>query len=243
MDRFQKSVRDFHKAIEVPVSPNEPAIRHGELRASLIMEEAFETACALVGTSRAQSIAHQQIVAVLQKKAQDGDDGKPDLAEAIDGVCDVVVVALGTAEEIGVDIEPFFNEVMKANLAKAGGPVREDGKRLRPEGWTPPDIEDVLAQAIARWKLYGAVEPPDPMLEATTASVSIYEQVKRSIKWLFDCWAPRENAIYGRPNNYISMSREQRLAYAVEHMPYASREMIECAYDEYMTEKRETVVK
>lgn len=29
-------------------------------------------------------------------------------------------------------------------MLDADGPVREDGKRLKPDGWTPPDIKGVL---------------------------------------------------------------------------------------------------
>ena len=36
-------------------------------------------------------------------------------------------------------------EVHRANMAKAGGPRRhEDGKLLKPVGWSPPDIEGEL---------------------------------------------------------------------------------------------------
>ena len=73
----------------------------------------------------------------------------PDLVEAIDGLCDIAVVTYGTAEDIGVDLEPFFDEVMRSNFAKVGGPVREDGKHLKPPGWTSPDIAGVLAKMIA----------------------------------------------------------------------------------------------
>jgi predicted HAD superfamily Cof-like phosphohydrolase len=31
-------------------------------------------------------------------------------------------------------------------MAKAGGPKRADGKQLKPEGWTPPDLAPILAE-------------------------------------------------------------------------------------------------
>ena len=40
-------------------------------------------------------------------------------------------------------------------MAKAGGPLREDGKRLKPPGWTPPDIAGVLAGRVTT--------PTDPL--------------------------------------------------------------------------------
>jgi hypothetical protein len=48
-----------------------------------------------------------------------------------------------------VDLEPFFAEVHRTNMAKVGGPVRPDGKKLKPEGWQPPDIAGILRAQIA----------------------------------------------------------------------------------------------
>ena len=44
----------------------------------------------------------------------------------------------------GVDLDEIFAEVHRANLAKAGGPVRIDGKILKPEGWKPPRVRELL---------------------------------------------------------------------------------------------------
>ena len=114
-------VREFHEALEIPVAVT-PKIRRGELRAALIEEEAAET-CAAIRAG--------------------------DLVGAIDGLCDVLCVVYGAALEFGVDLGPFWSEVHRTNMAKKGGPVREDGKRLKPEGWTPPDLKGVLRELQA----------------------------------------------------------------------------------------------
>lgn len=114
----QLDVENFHSALDIPIGET-PAIRRGELRASLIEEEAAETCEAI----RAGN-----------------------LVEAIDGLCDLLCVTYGAAIEFGVDLAPFWLEVHRTNMAKVGGPVREDGKRLKPEGWTPPDIAGVLKE-------------------------------------------------------------------------------------------------
>lgn len=67
-----------------------------------------------------------------------------DFVEVVDGCIDTVVVAIGMLVAFGVDPRPFWNEVHANNLTKAGGPVSSDGKRLKPPGWTPPDIAGLL---------------------------------------------------------------------------------------------------
>jgi predicted HAD superfamily Cof-like phosphohydrolase len=47
---------------------------------------------------------------------------------------------------MGVDLQPFFEEVHRANMTKAGGPKREDGKQLKPVNWRPPDMAAVLTR-------------------------------------------------------------------------------------------------
>lgn len=114
-------VREFHEALDIPVGTT-PKVRRPELRASLIEEEARETVEAI---------------------------RSGDLVQSIDGLCDLLCVVYGAALEFGIDLSPFWDEVHRTNMAKAGGPVREDGKRLKPEGWTPPALDAVLNRLLA----------------------------------------------------------------------------------------------
>jgi predicted HAD superfamily Cof-like phosphohydrolase len=50
------------------------------------------------------------------------------------------------AQLLGCDLDPFFREVHRTNMAKVGGPIRADGKRLKPEGWQPPRIREMLIE-------------------------------------------------------------------------------------------------
>jgi predicted HAD superfamily Cof-like phosphohydrolase len=118
MHSVQRDVSDFHRVVVGIDDPDMPAIRRPELRAELIREEAHETVDAIEAG---------------------------DLIGAIDGLCDLLCVVYGAAAEFGVDLEPFWDEVHRTNMAKAGGPLRADGKRLKPPGWTAPDIAGVLA--------------------------------------------------------------------------------------------------
>lgn len=45
---------------------------------------------------------------------------------------------------LGIDLRPFFREVHRTNMLKLSGPVREDGKKLKPPDWMPPRIEAML---------------------------------------------------------------------------------------------------
>jgi len=148
----QSQVQQFHfKILEGPISPAEPKIRNAELRAKLILEEAFETAVALLGRKRASAVI-DEFSDNLACEAEEKGDTAPDLEEAIDGVVDTLYVCYGTAEDIGVDLEPFFDEVHAANMRKRD-PGRKQaasknplGKGIKPEGWVGPDIKGVLAR-------------------------------------------------------------------------------------------------
>ena len=68
-----------------------------------------------------------------------------DSEEVVDGLIDIIVVALGTLDAFGVDSQKAWDEVLKANLAKEVGvkPERPNPLGLpdliKPEGWTAPN--------------------------------------------------------------------------------------------------------
>ncbi len=66
---------------------------------------------------------------------------KDNLVEMANGGADAIVVILGTMVNAGIDMRPIWDEVHRTNMLKVDGPIREDGKRLKPEGWKPPEIE------------------------------------------------------------------------------------------------------
>lgn len=68
-----------------------------------------------------------------------------DRLETLDALLDFIVVTVGAIHSGGYDAEGGWKEVMNTNLAKIDketGKVRkrEDGKVLKPQGWTPPDL-------------------------------------------------------------------------------------------------------
>ena len=68
-----------------------------------------------------------------------------DQKEQLDALIDILVVTIGAIHSAGFDAEGAWKEVMRTNFAKIDkdtGKVRkrEDGKVLKPLGWTAPDL-------------------------------------------------------------------------------------------------------
>ena len=72
-----------------------------------------------------------------------------DQVETVDALIDILVVTIGALHSMGADAEGAWKEVMQTNfnkIDKKTGKVikREDGKVLKPDGWTPPNLKDFL---------------------------------------------------------------------------------------------------
>jgi predicted HAD superfamily Cof-like phosphohydrolase len=102
-----------------------------DLRRTLLREEFEETIAALD---------------VVRAHVAAGDDVTlDDLAAVGHELADLLYVTYGTFLALGLPADAVFTEVHRANLAKAAGPRRADGKQLRPEGWQPADVAAVIA--------------------------------------------------------------------------------------------------
>lgn len=119
----QELVADFHKAFDIPSNdiPTNPDNSVKIRRLNLIAEEVCELFDAIV---------------------------ENDLVKVADGLADVLYVVYGTAVEYGIDLDPVFEEVHRSNMTKIGGEKREDGKVLKPENFSPPDIANIIKQQI-----------------------------------------------------------------------------------------------
>lgn len=71
-----------------------------------------------------------------------------DLAGQVAECGDLLYVVYGTLIELGVEAAPVTDLIHDANMAKVGGPVRFDGKILKPPGWKPADIEGEVRRQI-----------------------------------------------------------------------------------------------
>jgi predicted HAD superfamily Cof-like phosphohydrolase len=74
-----------------------------------------------------------------------------DKVEQLDALVDILVVTMGAIRAAGWDGEAAWKEVMDTNFAKIDpttGKVikREDGKVLKPEGWTAPELSQFIGE-------------------------------------------------------------------------------------------------
>ncbi|HVC35205.1 MAG TPA: nucleotide pyrophosphohydrolase [Chloroflexota bacterium] len=112
----QRAVAEFHRVMGISAA-EEPTMltpERGNFRCRLIEEEVTE----------------------LREATR-----QSDWLAMVDALVDIIYVAYGTGVELGVDLEPFFDEVHRANLRKIGASA--GGKSIKPPGWVPPDLEQV----------------------------------------------------------------------------------------------------
>jgi predicted HAD superfamily Cof-like phosphohydrolase len=86
---------------------------------------------------------------LLEEEMKEYEQGeyKNDLENIAKELADIIYIVCGTAVSYGIPLDKVFDAVHASNMAKLidGKPIRrDDGKILKPEGWTPPDIKKVL---------------------------------------------------------------------------------------------------
>jgi len=136
--------------LPAPAKPVPLAQYNGELRCALIEEEAREFRDAWAARDR---------------------------LEMIDALCDLLYVTAGAAVEMGVELRPFFEEVHASNMRKIGGPVRADGKHLKPPGWTPPDLQRVYRDRYDP-------DPDDPQGREPSLSLEVERPARALLGWM-----------------------------------------------------------
>lgn len=122
----QTQIREFREACDLNVAPapqlpNQAALR---LHHKLLAEEVAEF-----------------YQAILDK----------DPEQVLDALGDIVYLAYGAAVDAGYDLDAAVDEIHRSNMAKVmpDGTVRRrsDGKILKPDGWTPPDLSRFVEES------------------------------------------------------------------------------------------------
>lgn len=68
-----------------------------------------------------------------------------DRVEMFDALLDIVVVTVGAMHSLGVDARGGWDEVIRSNMSKVDAATgklikREDGKILKPDTYSPPEL-------------------------------------------------------------------------------------------------------
>jgi NTP pyrophosphatase (non-canonical NTP hydrolase) len=126
MNPLVASLLEFNQAFDIPKldSPDIGSDELIELRIKLLREEVEEYA----------------------EAARAGD-----LVEVLDALADIGYILAGTILNHGMQniYDDAFNEVHRSNMAKlVDGKVlrREDGKVMKPQGWTPPQLAQFVSK-------------------------------------------------------------------------------------------------
>ena len=123
----QRAVAEFHADLHLPLAEQPTMLAPNRLRfrCSLLEEEVEEL----------REAANQENWLAIT-----------------DALVDILYFTYGTAVEMGLDLQPFFDEVHRANLAKT--PAQHGEKPAKPAHWSPPDLERVFRQ------VYGPIPIP-----------------------------------------------------------------------------------
>ncbi|MDO4263440.1 MAG: hypothetical protein Q4C67_04510 [Deinococcus sp.] len=146
-------MRSFHAAIGEP-APQQPALPSAGLlriRRTLLDEEWAEV---------------QEELDLLEARLAAGEAREPaaELHRLAHELTDLLYVTYGTLVQLGIDPAATFAAVHQANLGKVGGPLRADGKLLKPPGWQPADVRSVL-ERLSQAQATVPTEPAEPVPE------------------------------------------------------------------------------
>jgi predicted HAD superfamily Cof-like phosphohydrolase len=115
-------------------------------------QEKFMRACdqTVAELNQSQFNLYVQLIGEETGELADAINNK-NTVETLDALIDILVVTIGAIHSMGADGEGAWKEVMRTNFAKIDretGKVRkrEDGKVLKPVGWTPPELAPFVGE-------------------------------------------------------------------------------------------------
>lgn len=132
-----KDVAEFNQAFDYPVhlTPRMPSGSVRQLRINLIEEEFGEFV---------EADLHGDIIGVA------------------DGLADLLYVIYGAAHAYGIPIYEVFQEVHRSNMTKVWpdgvNRRREDGKTLKPDSYSPANINAVLLNHMEKMRCQANTE-------------------------------------------------------------------------------------
>lgn len=150
---MQCHLEAFHRKFGLTVNskPTTVSRKDALLRCNLILEELKELIEASgfeIDNSNSWEILNVD-ENIYQNGFRYGDTHKQDIVGIADAIADLLYVVFGAAVTYGIDAQAVFDEVHRSNMTKVweDGTVHrreEDGKILKPLGYSPARIKEVL---------------------------------------------------------------------------------------------------
>lgn len=142
----QTDVKEFFRiaGYEYRLTPGSDIETHADVRRIIrcIFEEAFELLEEAFGHCQSSveqlEYLREELFALISRGIEPLSQNWPKIAREC---IDIEYYTEGLLLRLGIKSQPVWDLVHAANMKKAGGPRREDGKLLKPEGWQEPDIK------------------------------------------------------------------------------------------------------
>lgn len=136
--KFVKDVREFQDTFKVNKDNQGRLAAVLRTRKTLLKEEYQETIDAL-----------DLAIQIAQKKSVLGDHAMTNsLVPVLDGIIDLMYIAIGLGDSIGMDIDGAWKEVHGSNMTKLddeGNPIfRADGKILKGPNFKEPELQQFV---------------------------------------------------------------------------------------------------
>ena len=118
---------------------------------NMMLDEIMELFATVAGPAETKESMINMIRASKDLAQESGSPEEITAAQA-DALVDCYIYSLNAAAKKNVDLSSVFKVVHAANMAKiVDGKIlrREDGKIMKPPGWTPPDITSEIRRQIS----------------------------------------------------------------------------------------------
>jgi predicted HAD superfamily Cof-like phosphohydrolase len=148
---LRANVMAFHREVvqgELPEYPGVPAAAIARRRLRLIKEEFFEVLKSTFHKDDDNALLALGDAAAVVERVLSHASLHVDLAAFAHELADLMYVAEGGFIGFGIDSRPVHAAVHAANMAKKGGPMREDGKRMKPAGWVAADVKSIIEKQM-----------------------------------------------------------------------------------------------
>ncbi len=157
MDQAKK-VREFNWAAGQPCPDFPEAMGEEEVMflSKMVLDEVMELVATVMGPAEGKARLKEMIdkskdIAQESYPAEGGLVKK--IASQADALVDIEYYVLNGACKKGVNLGKVFTKVHEANMAKKDPTTgvflkREDGKIVKPKGWEPPNIEEVIEHQL-----------------------------------------------------------------------------------------------